>query len=406
MTGSSPAGSTVQTQNVTPSQFTQTGLNNATSLYNNNPTYAGMNDVQRRALQQIQDISGSPDTTLNSAQDFSQRAAGGQYLNSNPANGMLSMIGGNGMNSDLFQGNLNRLGTASGTNPAMAMLTKTAQGGYLDPATNPYLTGTFNRGFDAVRGAVGSAMAGAGRFGSGAMAGALTSGGTNLANEIYGNNYQQERERMQAAQGTIGQLYDTGVGLGISANTNAGQLREGDARNMLGALGQQSTNYNTGLDVASRAAALAPSLSAARYNNSQEALNAGNVWQADAQKWADEPYQRLSRYMNFSNPSGSTTSASSPYFNNPTGNALTGATGVGSLLASLFGGSGKDGAGPSAASNIGSALSGAWGGLSNLFGGGGGGSVPLGGSIYGNTAASGTYGGTYGQDAYNQLFGG
>ena len=74
-------------------------------------------------------------------------------------------------------------------------------GQYLDPSTNPYLQKTFQRAAGDVQSQLGSMFAKGGRYGSGAMA--ETAGGRlgDLASQIYGNNYQQERARqLQAAQ--------------------------------------------------------------------------------------------------------------------------------------------------------------------------------------------------------------
>lgn len=76
---------------------------------------------------------------------------------------------------------------------------KTINGDYLSPGSNPYLTGTFNTAADLVNGRINSTFEGAGRYGSGAQAGAIGTADANLANQIFGGNYQAERARQHAA---------------------------------------------------------------------------------------------------------------------------------------------------------------------------------------------------------------
>ncbi len=71
---------------------------------------------------------------------------------------------------------------------------------------NPYLDQTFNQAFGQLQSGVGGQFEGAGRFGSGAQAGALAQGGASLANQIYGGNYQSERARQLNAAATAPSL--------------------------------------------------------------------------------------------------------------------------------------------------------------------------------------------------------
>jgi hypothetical protein len=74
-------------------------------------------------------------------------------------------------------------------------------GQYLNPATNPYLQQTFQRAAGDVQSQLGSMFAKGGRYGSAAMA--ETAGRTmgDIASQIYGSAYNQERARqLQAAQ--------------------------------------------------------------------------------------------------------------------------------------------------------------------------------------------------------------
>jgi hypothetical protein len=407
MTGSQPAGSTTSTKTVSPTgsiaDYQQQGLNLSGNLYNasGGTTYSGLNGDQVSGLNEIARIANSGDQTANQFNDLAGRFAQGKYLNSNTANPGLQQIAGNSMNTDGWQAGLSGLASAANRdNPAFSGLLKTAGGAYLDPSTNPWLKGTYDQAFGNVQGSVGSAMAGAGRFGSGAQAGALTSGATNLANTLYGQQYANERQLQQQAQGKIGDLYNTGTGLGISAYADAGQLAAGDRSGVLSALGQLSGNYNAGLGATTQMAALAPALNANRYYDMKQLLGAGQAFQDDANAQIGGQYGALGKYLAAGqglNPA-TVTSQSNPYFDSTTGNVLAGAGGITSLLAQMFGGRGTNGTGPSLASTLGSGASGLY---ASLFGNP---AATGGSSIAGNTAASGTYAGTYGQDAYNQLF--
>jgi hypothetical protein len=438
MSGSSPAGYTTSTQTATPGgssiDYMNQGLGFGGNLYNQGSTHAFLNGDQTSGLNEIARIANSGNQTANQWYDFDQGFTGGKYLNSNIANPGLQQLAGNSMNTQGYQNNLTGLGASAMNNPAnpylnnfsragatgstQDMLGKAARGDYLSPDSNPWLKSTFDQGFGQVQNSVGSAMAGAGRFGSGAMAGALGSGATNLANDIYGANYQQERTRQQQAQQLIGQLqssdrgqqqaaaealgqlHNTGVGLGISANADAGQLASGDRSAVQAALGQLSGNYNAGLDATTRMAQLSPALNEARYADMAHLLQAGQGFQQDQQAGMSEPWSRLGDYMNLARgmPTTSTQTTNNPYFNNPTGNALSALGGTSGALSALFGGSGALGMGPSLASQLGlgTAASKAWSSLSNLFGGGGGGvnnyvnsfTDPMGTGTGGNLSAS------------------
>ena len=74
-------------------------------------------------------------------------------------------------------------------------------GQYLDPATNPYLQQTFQRAAGDVQSQLGSMFAKGGRYGSAAMAETAGRRMGDIASQIYGGAYEQERQRqLQAAQ--------------------------------------------------------------------------------------------------------------------------------------------------------------------------------------------------------------
>lgn len=151
-------------------------------------------------------------------------------------------------------------------NAAVPGYAATLRGDYLNPSSNPWLTSTFNTAADLTNSRVNSIFEGANRYGSGQQASAIGTADTNLANQIFGGNYQAERARQAAAIGGVPQ-------------------------------------FNQGAATAA-----------------------------------------FSPYANFSNliPNVSVGSESSPYFNNPLGNALGGGL-LGSQFKGIFG--------PSAAGN-------------------------------------------------------
>lgn len=79
------------------------------------------------------------------------------------------------------------------------LLGGTLNGSYLN--SNPYLDQTFNHAASAVGNNIAGRFAAGGRYGSGAMYNALGDSMGNLANDIYGGNYQAERGRQMQALG-------------------------------------------------------------------------------------------------------------------------------------------------------------------------------------------------------------
>jgi len=78
------------------------------------------------------------------------------------------------------------------------LLSRTIQGDFLDPATNPFLQQTFDTAADSVTRRLQSDFAGAGRN-LGAGAPAASEQFQNLAGQIFGGNFQAERDRQISA---------------------------------------------------------------------------------------------------------------------------------------------------------------------------------------------------------------
>jgi hypothetical protein len=130
---------------------------------------------------------------------------------------------------------------------------KTMSGGYMN--ANPYLDDIVNRSVGAAAGSQTSGYAGGGRFGSGAMANAQADAMQQTASSLYGQNYQQERDRMMGMLDRSGTIDDmqyqdarnlSSVGQQYEAdqanqNQEAMNIYNQDAQNLqqlLGLLGQ------------------------------------------------------------------------------------------------------------------------------------------------------------------------
>ena len=123
----------------------------------------------------------------------------------------------------------NRARTGSTINAANnQMMTDTLQGKYLDPATNPYLTDTFNTAAAQTLAPIQSAFSDAGRYGSGINQQVQQRGLNELANNIYGGNYGAERGRQMTAAQIAPQIanqdyydYDRLMGVGSQVQNQA-----------------------------------------------------------------------------------------------------------------------------------------------------------------------------------------
>lgn len=106
------------------------------------------------------------------------------------------------------------------------LLTKTLSGGFLSPDSNPWLKDTYNKASSAVQGTVNSAFGQGGRYGSGLNQDVLGKNLNNLATDIYGGNYQQERGRQLQASALAPQAANQDY-IDLSALANTGQTLQG-----------------------------------------------------------------------------------------------------------------------------------------------------------------------------------
>jgi hypothetical protein len=158
-----------------------------------------------------------------------------------------------------FSGTTALSGAESGAfNPALPLISDTLSGKYLDPNTNPFLTATYNAAAQPLTENYQSAIAPgemtgaiqAGAFGgsSDAEARALNQyqfGGQlqNLATNLYGQNYQQERQNQL---GTLGELGKIGLGLNMPNEQlmNVGGTQQAQSQNELNTQYQNAYNQS------------------------------------------------------------------------------------------------------------------------------------------------------------------
>lgn len=225
----------------------------------NSPAYGGFQQFAQGTTQPQQDLYGLQQTALGQGQQYAntiagyapqQQAAGAQggALGQQYAQQLASLAGqGAGYGSQYGQ----QIGQyadpayaygaigAMNNNGALNSLLNTAQGGMLN--SNPYLDEAIRAAQDPTQRAYQTSIApstdamfsGGGRYGSGAMRGAVDSGQQNLvrglgdiSTNMSNANYARERQLMDQAAQSYGQLYNQGLGLGISGATAAGNLQQ------------------------------------------------------------------------------------------------------------------------------------------------------------------------------------
>lgn len=179
-------------------------------------------------------------------------------------------------------------GLAQGTDASSQYLRDVLGGKYLTSNTNPYLSGAVDaanadatRQFQtAVMPQLASQFSAAGRYGSGAQSQGVSDATNNLAkvlsnnaNQIYYQNYQNERNNQTGAAGTLSGIQAGAAGaLGGLQNQAIGTL-SGNMQNGAQALSNRSLTGNSQL-------ALANQLD---WNNILNGMNAASVYQQQDQ---------------------------------------------------------------------------------------------------------------------------
>ncbi|MEW6776177.1 MAG: hypothetical protein AB1405_07780 [Bdellovibrionota bacterium] len=114
-------------------------------------------------------------------------------------------------------------------------LMNTLQGNYLSPYANPFLNATYNQMADQVSSRVNQQASQLGRSGSGAHLGTLSRELGGLANEIYGQNYQSERDRQLQSLGMAPQFAEQDYA-DVDRLLGFGAQRQDQAQKELGAI--------------------------------------------------------------------------------------------------------------------------------------------------------------------------
>lgn len=186
------------------------------------------------------------------------------------------------------------------TRGAQGLLSDTLSGSFLN--SNPYLDATFNKAANAVTGKVNSAFNGAGGFGANSSnQQSLARELGNVATDIYGGNYQNERNLQQQAMGYAPALANQDY-TDLNALLGVGQSQDTQNQNLI----------NEGIN---------------KFNLNQQA-----------------PAANIQNYIDLLNGTGGkygSSSSTQPLYSNPAAGGLGGALG-GAQLAGLlgFGGTG------------------------------------------------------------------
>lgn len=210
-------------------------LTNATNAVNSVMNQNG----NTQANQTLSSLQNGVNLGTNPTNSFATSVMNGQASNqpgqfnlnfSNPALAQSSGLNGyTNAASGLQQNQANQL--ASGNNPAMDYLRSTASGSEI--GKNPYLDQMVSNSQDQIaqklqnitNPAINSQAASLGRMGSGAFASQLVNAQTSAANEMakvatdmYGNQYNADKQSQMAAAGQLGQFYNSDVSNAMNAN--------------------------------------------------------------------------------------------------------------------------------------------------------------------------------------------
>lgn len=151
------------------------------------------------------------------------------------ANALVDAAQGGGFNSNPFvsDGSPTSFGLNGGLNTEYidnSGLNRTAAGEYLTADSNPYIRGVAQRGADMAGAAINSQFGGAGRSnGSGLYAQLFGQGVADASNNVYAQNYANERQLQQGAQNTLlgaeGSARESALGRQMSAQEAAAGRR-------------------------------------------------------------------------------------------------------------------------------------------------------------------------------------
>lgn len=313
-----------QTSTSSSYQSPQIGYWNTRLLNKAGPYYLGNLQMPADLNAQTAPFTPFQDTAFSNIANTTGNAS---TLGIGGMGGLLNLLATNPTLAALAQPNRELSGVAStgglptenqtlanlGLGGTTGMLSNTISGKYLNPSTNPYLADTFNQAAkgvtDQYQTSIAPSLMAEGEVASGGGPGALANNSAfnqtqwqnqyglgqtlnNLATDIYGGNYQQERQNQLAAagqaQGLVGQ---------------ANQLAESGVGNRLAAIQSQFGNQlgATEAQQAAQAQALGliPQTQSSLYAPANQLLQAGTLQQQQQQNVLDTLFQNAMRSANW-----------------------------------------------------------------------------------------------------------
>ncbi len=370
--------------------YLKTGLQRADDLYKQGGVQPAMATQTSDALSMVEQRAraGSPLTNI------AKSAVGGQAGNNIGHNTLDTFaMGTNPFQSALMTSHMGEnpgaatygsiQGTDYGSDDIAAMYRANAGGGYLDSNpvnsylgatasgemlnSNPYIDATFEsaarpmmRSFsEGVMPGIQGNFAKAGRYGSGAQANAedqaIDQYGRalgDLATNIYGQNYAQERQNQMSAASTIGSAYSqeranqlgaisglsgrdlTGEGLRLSAAGAADSAWKAErGRELQGATTAAGLSQNSAQQIYQQqlaAAGMLPGIAEQDYADAAKLGGVGSAYEQFLQQQQLAPYDQLARYQGAitGNYGGTALGSTKQPASNTYGNIAQGAAGL------------------------------------------------------------------------------
>jgi hypothetical protein len=246
------------------------------------------------------------------------------------------------------------------TAPGFAGLGQVGSGAFL--GANPHLDANFNRMAEQVRNQTNSQFSAAGRYGSGAHQDVTQQGLNDLAMQVYGQNYESERGRMDAANNAMAGGYNSALGRQMQAMGLFGQNYEAERGRQLQAIMAMQQAYGQDFQNMGQAMAFAPQLLNMMYSPASNIAAVGSGMDAEAQKQIADlvarwqysqtaDWQGIQNYLGPLLSAGGLGGTSHQTVTTPGASPLQSLTGGLSMLGSMFGG-------PSAAGMAGAATAG------------------------------------------------
>ncbi len=247
-------------------------------------TYVGPSTTTQTGLQALEQRAMQGNPLLSQAQGAISGAIQGQQ---SPAAQMYANLynqAGASPTSQFYSGLMG--GTV---NPALAGTQATASGQFL--GGSPFFQGAFapaaqaaTQQFQTAIGDIGSAASKAGRYGSGAMgtlqeraSGQLAKSLSDTAGQLAYQNYSAERGMQEAAQGRLAGLSQQDIANRMAAAQGLGQNYQQGVANQFAATGGIGQTYASDIARQLGAAAAAPGLAQADYQDIQNLLAAGQA---------------------------------------------------------------------------------------------------------------------------------